>query len=63
MKKGIILLIYTLIFVLLVSFIQLEIKNTTIKEQEIQITELKKELIEKEDTIDRINQQLGIYDR
>ncbi len=63
MKKGIILLIYTLIFVLLVSFIQLEIKNATIKEQKNQIVEMRKQLIEKEDTIDRINQQLGVYDR
>lgn len=63
MKKGIVLLIYTLVFVLLVSFIQIEIKNANIKEKEIQITELKKELIKKEDTIDRINQQFGVYDR
>lgn len=63
MKKATVLLVYALIFVLLVSFIQLEIKNATIKEQKNQIVEMRKQLIEKEDTIDRINQQLGVYDR
>ncbi len=63
MKKATVLLIYALIFVLLVSFIQLEIKNATIKEQKIQIVEMRKQLIEKENTIDRINQQVGVYDK
>lgn len=63
MKKATVLLIYALIFVLLVSFIQLEIKNATIKEQKIQIVEMKKQLIEKDDTIEALNEQVGVYDK
>ena len=63
MKKATVLLIYALIFVLLVSFIQLEIKNATIKEQKIQIVEMKKQLIEKDDTIESLNEQVGVYDK
>ncbi len=63
MKKATVLLIYALIFVLLVSFIQLEIKNATIKEQKIQIVEMRKQLIEKDDTIESLNEQVGVYDK
>ena len=63
MKSKRLLFIAIILFLLLLSCcINLNYQNE-LKKKDYEIAQLKRELIEKEDTIDRINQQLGIYDR
>ncbi|RHM59637.1 hypothetical protein [Coprobacillus sp. AF33-1AC] len=63
MKSNRLLFIAIISFLLFLSCcINLNYQNE-LKNKDNEIIQLKKELIEKEDTIDRINEQVGVYDK
>ncbi len=61
MKNYKFLIVYFLIFIILIMTLQVSIYSAKVDEEKVNVAELRKQLIEKDETIERLNEQFGVY--
>ena len=61
MKNYKFLIVYFLIFIILIMTLQVSIYSAKVDEEKVKVAELRKQLIEKDETIERLNEQFGVY--
>ena len=61
MKNYKFLIVYFLIFIILIMTLQVSIYNNKYDQEKAKVVELRKQLVEKDETIEKLNEQIGVF--